>query len=303
MRWFFIKNIKIGIPQSLIFYKYQTLYYHFFNKLNIELITEPISEEITKIGEQYLEPEACYHLKNFIGSITKLALKCDYILVPDIKSIKVEECTCPIIANLYEITKSIFPKLNILTYTLDVNNKKDELTGLVTLCQKLNIPYFEIVTAYRTAKQNEELYYQNKYYQTKEKLGAAENQIFVISNFYTMPIIKETFSKIHANFIYSDYLDYRYNQIDNLKISTSLKDTFTKEFIKALENNISKIDGIILVAEENCFLTSITFELIKNKIVSLPILRLDFRDHNLIDKVYTFIKNIQEKEVINETSN
>ena len=118
-----------------------------------------------------------------------------------------------------------------------------------------------------------------------------------------MPIIKETFSKIHANFIYSDYLDYRYNQIDNLKISTSLKDTFTKEFIKALENNISKIDGIILVEEENCFLTSITFELIKNKIVSLPILRLDFRDHNLIDKIYTFIKNIQEKEVINETSN
>ncbi len=79
----------IGIPKSLLYHRYNTLWESFFEYLDIDTITSPsTNKEILEEGIKYANDEACLSLKIYLGHIKYLANKCDYILIPRIESLK-----------------------------------------------------------------------------------------------------------------------------------------------------------------------------------------------------------------------
>ena len=78
-------KIKIGIPRALLYYKYYTLWEHFFKELGLDILISPeTNNEILQNGKKYTVDEACLSLKIYIGHVFYLIDKVDYILVPRI---------------------------------------------------------------------------------------------------------------------------------------------------------------------------------------------------------------------------
>ena len=79
-----ISKKTVGIPRSLLYYKYLPLWKTFFEELNFEvLISEKTNTQIVEKGGRYAIDEICIPLKLYYGHVLDLMeKKVDYIFIP-----------------------------------------------------------------------------------------------------------------------------------------------------------------------------------------------------------------------------
>lgn len=303
-------KLTIGIPKALLYYKYKDLWISFFENLNLNVIISPnTNKEILDNGKKYVIDEACLSMKIFMGHVSYLVDKCDYILVPRIACLKRNEKVCTNFMAIYDLVRNQFNK-KIITYNVDVNKKEDEEYAFITMGLSLGFTYKKVKNAYLNAKRYQMLLEDRRISKQKVKL-ATSNKIKILLAGHAYNLYDNLIGKYVSNYlekenieiIYSDNYDCKYLDKDVKKISNKNYYTFNREIIGSISNYMDSVDGIILITTFPCGPDSLSNEMIVRG-VNIPIINLiideEFSDNGLITRLESFIDIINERKKVNE---
>ena len=143
------KKIKVGIPRAFLYYRYYILWKNFFEMIGCNIVLSPNTDsDIVKVGNSLSVDESCLPSKIYLGHISYLSDKCDYILVPRIYSYGRKKRVCVKFNGIYDVVNNLFSNIKILDYNIDNLKFRYELFGFVKIGLRLNKNIFRIIYAY-----------------------------------------------------------------------------------------------------------------------------------------------------------
>lgn len=306
-----IKNmneITVGIPATLLYYKYKELWLNFFGELGIKVVLSPeTNKNILDAGIKESNDEACLAMKIYMGHISYLSDKCDYILVPRLESIKKCEKLCTNFSALYDLTRAT-TNAKIIHYNIDVDKNKTEESAFIKLAKSLGIKNSEAKNAYYLAKQSEKILKTAQLATQKHRLETSKKTKILLAghpyNLYDKfiggPII-EILEKLNVDIFYSDIYDEKGVPLDMPKISKSNYWTYNREMIASIAYHEPYVDGIILITAFPCGPDSLSNEMILRG-VHIPITNLIIDEENstagLETRIESFIDIIEERKKV-----
>ena len=99
----------IGIPRALLYYRYGTLWEHFFQTLGVSTVLSPESNRaILQTGTSLAPDESCLSLKNYMGHVQALLGQCELIFIPRYSNFAYTEIFCTRFEGLYDQARNIF---------------------------------------------------------------------------------------------------------------------------------------------------------------------------------------------------
>jgi len=121
--------IRVGIPRSLLYYKYFPLWKSFFQNLGAEVVVSPLTNKlILDQGVKLAVDEACLPVKVYFGHVNYLKDKVDYLFAPRIVSVKKKEFTCPKFMGIPDILISNIDNLpSVIGPTIDLTKRDKNL--------------------------------------------------------------------------------------------------------------------------------------------------------------------------------
>lgn len=295
----------IGVPRCLFYYRYQTLIRSFFNELDIEyVISDPSNKKILEDGKKIAPDEACFSLKMFLGHVKSLEGKCDYIFIPRIESVKLDEKVCTNFYLLYDLVNNLFD-IKILDFNIDEQKRKTEKSAFIQLGLFLGFSYNRVITAYNHAKEKEKKVKNNNILKQTcilnnncKKVLVAGHPYNIYDEFIGKPLI-DTLKKNNIEIIYSDIYDTKNIEEESSIISEEVYWTFNKEILGAIGKYKDNVDGIILVSAFPCGPDSLINELVIRKIKDIPILNIILDEANsdtgLVTRLESFIDIINKE--------
>ena len=133
------KKIKVGIPRAFLYYRYYILWKNFFEMIGCNIVLSPNTDsDIVKVGNSLSVDESCLPSKIYLGHISYLSDKCDYILVPRIYSYGRKKRVCVKFNGIYDVVNNLFSNIKILDYNIDNLKFRYELFGFVKMGLRLN---------------------------------------------------------------------------------------------------------------------------------------------------------------------
>lgn len=266
--------MRIGIPRALLYYKYKYLWEKFFEELGIETIYSPTTTKKTmKDGIKKSIDESCLSSKIFIGHVSSLVGKCDYILVPRICNFGKKEDVCVKFNALYDNVKAIFKEVKLITYDVDVTSGRTERNGFIEMGMQLGKSYSDSKLAYLKALRYSQKMHENDVENQIKKISESKNKkVLLVAHPYNAfdPMVGENVRSI-LNKMNIDVFDAELVPYDKaIKLSKNLtKDlywTYSKILIGSILYYKQKMDGIIFLSTFPCGLDSITNDLIMRKL-------------------------------------
>lgn len=276
------EEIRIGIPRAFLYFKYRYLWQIFFEELDCQVILSPeTNKKILKDGVDHSIDESCLSAKIYMGHLSYLRGKADYILVPRIVSFGKNEEVCTKFNALYDIVKNTFKDVNLLSYNVDINNHESEFKGFMKMGSELGKNPALVLKAYLKAKsiqkkkEHQLAEEQESLIRTQDKL-----KILIVSHDYNTydkvvgyPVISYLES-LGIVPIYADVADKKKTSQKSKLISEALYWTFNKELIGAIDHYQKEIDGIIFISTFPCGPDSLVNELCLRKIKGVPMANL-----------------------------
>ena len=301
-----MNKLTIGIPKALLYYKYKDLWINFFENLGLNVIISPnTNKEILENGKKYCLDEACLSLKIYMGHVDYLKDKCDYILVPRISTLNVNEKVCTNFMCLYDLISNTFDK-SIIHYNVDVEKKEDEEYAFITMGLNLGFTYRKTKNAYKKAKEYEKNINDKRISKQINKLTSDKNKKILLAghpyNLYDNLIggyITNYLEKENVEILYSDNFSNKYYDKINKEISPRNYYTYNKELIGSIFTYKNLVDGIILITSFPCGPDSLTNEIILRSI-DVPIINLlideQLSDNGIITRLESFLDIIDERK-------
>lgn len=276
-------NTTIGIPRGMLYYRYETLWKTFFEKLGVEIrVSEPTTHRIAEKGMSLTIDEACLSLKLYFGHVNELIGKCDYIFIPRICNFGRNRDMCPRFHAMYDIAKNMFRDSGqkFLTCNIDVLGKEGELKAFLSLGQSLGCSLKSTLSAYKTAKKEEKRVWKNRLQKQKQLLEKDGLKILIAGHDY---LIEDSFiGKPITEFLKkSDVLPVNACIVDrdialkrSLNMSPTCKWQLNREIIGGIDMYKDKIDGIIFISAFPCGPDAMVNELMLRRIDGIPMLNL-----------------------------
>jgi predicted nucleotide-binding protein (sugar kinase/HSP70/actin superfamily) len=124
-----MKNITVGIPKSLFYWKKPYFWETFFENLGAKVVLSPkTNKEIIERGLRVADPETCFASKVFFGHIMWLdEQNLDYIFVPRLKKNELGLEFCPRFFGLPDLIP-LFVKTKVLSPKIDLKKESLEKT-------------------------------------------------------------------------------------------------------------------------------------------------------------------------------
>ncbi|MHA1651203.1 MAG: acyl-CoA dehydratase activase-related protein, partial [Candidatus Helarchaeota archaeon] len=144
---------KIGIPRSLLYYKYFPLWKTFFEELGLEVVvSDKSNSKIVEIGGRYAIDEICIPLKLYYGHLVNLLEKdIDYIFVPRYISTTFGTYMCPKFLGLPDLIRGTMDNLPpIIEMDVDLR-KKPKYASAIQTGRQLHRSLRQIRKAYEKA--------------------------------------------------------------------------------------------------------------------------------------------------------
>lgn len=274
--------MKVGIPRALYYYDFESIWEHFFNGINVEIVKSPETNvNIMEKGLFNTVDEACLPVKIFHGHVEYLKDKVDYLYLPRIISISSKEYTCPkflgltdmVIASIKNLPPIIDCELNFY------NNKKDFHNHFTNVCKILGKPYppigkVDYLKMYwekygKTIKRGKKILFLGHNYNIKDRLL---NQNLI-----------EFVESMNLSTITSDDLDINRVFIEADKLPKKLFWTFGRKLLGSalLALKDPDIIGIIFLCSFGCGPDSMIADLAERycKREGKPFLLLTFDEH------------------------
>jgi predicted nucleotide-binding protein (sugar kinase/HSP70/actin superfamily) len=267
----------------MLFYRYETLWRGFFQKLEVPVVVSPpTAQDVAEQGTARTIDEACLALKIFNGHVAALVGQCDYILIPRVTGFGRNQELCPRFAALFDMTRNIFRDSGqkFLPLNIDFRENQSEEDGFVALGQALGFSAKDAKKAYAAAKKEEQKAWkamvqgQNALYsQDGLKILIAAHS-YVIADPYIGRPITEFLKKNGAVPIRADVVDRE----DALKHSATLSPTckwqMNREIVGSIAMNKGRADGIILLSTFPCGPDAMVSDILLRRIQDKPMLNL-----------------------------
>jgi predicted nucleotide-binding protein (sugar kinase/HSP70/actin superfamily) len=144
---------KIGIPRSLLYYKYYPLWKTFFEELGFEIVlSDETNSKIVEVGGRNAIDEICIPLKLYYGHLVNLLeKKIDYLFVPRYISTTLGTYMCPKFLGLPDMVRGTMDNLPpIIEHEIDLR-KKPKYASAMKTGQQLNRSIAQIRKAYEKA--------------------------------------------------------------------------------------------------------------------------------------------------------
>lgn len=276
--------MKVGIPRALLYYKYKYLWKKFFEELEIPVIYSPITTKKTlKDGIKNSIDESCLSSKIFMGHVSSLLGKCDYILVPRICNFGKKEDVCVKFNALYDNVKSVFKTDNLITYDVDVTSGKSEKNGFIEMGMQLGKSYTESKQAYiKALKYAEEMHDADIKKQIDKIEASTRKKILLVAHPYNAfdPMIgenvKEILDKLNIDVFDAEVVPYQKAIKLSKNLSHDLYWTYSKVLMGSILYYRQKVDGVIFLSTFPCGLDSIANELVIRKLPNIPKINIIF---------------------------
>ena len=259
----------IGIPRGLFYFYYKDIWL------------------------KYSTDEMCLSLKNYIGHVTYLKDKCDYILIPRIDNYGNYNQTCTNFLAMYDYINNV---LNINTLNYNINKKETERQGLIDIAIKLGISKKRASTSYEVAliksnkiKKARRIINNNKLDSNKIKILFVSHSYNTYDEFIGIPIIK-ILENMNVEIIFSDQFDSNLSNDKVNILSKNLYWKYSREMLGSIILSKNKIDGIIFLTAFPCGLDSLANELVMRKI-NIPFLNLVIDDLDSLSGIETRIES------------
>lgn len=302
-----MKNIKIGIPRALLYYKYKDLWLTFFNYLKCPIIiSEKTNKETIKNGSKYLIDESCLSMKIYMGQVLNLIDKVDYLLVPRIIHLKRKEKLCTNFSALYDLVHNVFPEVKILHYNIDVKKHDYQFFQFIKMGRILKKSFLITTIAYIKAIRFSNKMKKKKVIKQKNLLENNNIKILLVGHPYNLydrligGSIDKFLKKNNINVIYADIYDKKRFNKEYRQISTSVYWTYTKELMGSVIHYKNKVDGIILLTTFPCGIDSLSNEMFFRKIKDVPITSIIIDDLDceggLVTRLESFVDIIRERK-------
>lgn len=286
-------KVKVGIPRGIHYYYSGIFWKYFFKKCDIDVIYSPkTTKEILEIGKSLAPDEMCLSMKIYLGHISYLEGKCDYILIPRIDRFDNYNQTCTNFLAIYDLAHHYF-KTPILNYNID--NRNHLLDGLIAIGEKLNLSKMKIIEAYEYALRKEKEWRNSKSEEQKRILKSRDKKVLIVSHAYNVhdEFIGSSISKLleqnKIKIVYSDYFLPEETSALASKLSKNLYWKYSKESIGAIPL-CDKVNGIIFLSTFPCGLDSLVHELTIRK-MDKPYLNLVIDDLSSMTGIETRIES------------
>ncbi len=107
-----MKNLRIGIPRALLYYRYSDAWKALFEDLGYEVITSPeTTEGIFKNGLRKSQSDLCLPVKAFLGHVDSLKDSVDFLFMPRYVSVEHDAYMCPKLIGLPDVVRACFRNL------------------------------------------------------------------------------------------------------------------------------------------------------------------------------------------------
>ncbi len=293
--------MKIGIPKALYYY-YIKDFILFLEKLGVQIVTFDTTKEIIDLGNLVAGDEMCLSLKIFLGHVSYLKDKCDYILIPNIKNYGKNDLMCTNFTSLYNLVSNLF-HVNILTYEIDYKNKLTEKEASFKIGQELGFSKKHIIKCIKKSKVTYNGNLKSKIITNMNNLKSSKKKILIVSHPYNLydefvgkPIIKYL-ENLNCEIIYSDLFDAKTTSEMSKYLSSDLYFKYSKNIIGSIVISNENIDGILFLTTFPCGIDSLVNELVIRKI-NKPYLNLVIDDLDsqmgVITRLESFVDIIEQ---------
>ena len=129
--------MKIGIPRAMFYYLNGDITVDFFRNLGVDVVmSSKTNKRIVESGMKYAPDEMCLSMKNYIGHVSCLVDKCDYLLIPRIDNYYTFNQTCTNFLAARDIINDTFD-IKIIDYNIDLNNNDTLKKGMFKIARSL----------------------------------------------------------------------------------------------------------------------------------------------------------------------
>ncbi|MCE5190290.1 MAG: acyl-CoA dehydratase activase-related protein [Actinomycetia bacterium] len=277
---------RIGLPRSLLYHTFHSLWTTFFEELGWRTVTSPpTNRRVLERGVALAVDESCLPMKVFLGHVESLRGHCDAVFVPRIESLNETEHVCAKFMGAYDIVRNTMPDLPLVTYDVDAANGVQERASMLALARELGAGPLVARRAYARAKAAQRAH-DLEMVRLQESLldvGSAERdhtRILVVGHSYNLadeligkPIL-EFLRSLDVEVVTSAEVDKPQARALSKRLSPSIKWTYNKELLGAVELYREVVDGIILVVTFPCGPDSLMAELCQRRVEDVPVATL-----------------------------
>ncbi|MGI6734131.1 MAG: acyl-CoA dehydratase activase-related protein [Anaerovoracaceae bacterium] len=296
--------MKIGIPEALLFQRYEPFVRAFFDNLEVDAVySGPSNRDILERGIRYCVDEACLPIKIFQGHVSKLQEECDKVIVPRLMKCEFGDSICPKFAGLPELVgKGRMGGKIIFTEPLYLNDRNKLRKAVIKQRKQIGASKAKVEKAFRAVEGLACVRTQGN--GRKAETAIADNG--GIGNMEGEMGISDSVSRVallgHPYNIFDPFANM--NLISKLKrlgvrpvtgeeLSREDMDGQLTGLMKApywlfYKENFGKamamlkkggVDGILYVSSFCCGTDSVTIEMIKSRIGDFPMLVLKLDEH------------------------
>lgn len=295
----------IGIPRTLLYYRYGILWKTFFETLGLEVVlSEPTDRSIIEEGERLSVDECCLASKCFMGHVNNLIGKCDLAFIPCYSSENVRGGFCTKMQSVPDMAKSIFIRqiedpdirFNILTcYVGDALNAKSASKAFIDMGMSLGFEQEEARRAWKAAYkaqmqsdskrangQEELLHLSGELGRFIDGEGSGEKPLtilvaahpYIIHDRYLGSTVTDALSELGAIIIYADETSHEKAYKKSFEMTETMPWCVNRELIGSILLHKDQVDGVVIVTAFPCGPDSMANDAIDIHIKDIPILTI-----------------------------
>ncbi len=272
---------RIGVPRSLFYHSEQELICTYLENVGVTPVLSPhTNRKIMEAGVNLAVDETCLPVKIHLGHVEALQGKADAVLVPRYGSFPgTHRDMCVKFWGARDVTRNVFPEMEIITYDVDARDGTTEKKALIGLGRELGASRMEARRAWKVADEARAQAQVRAAARQADVLADTERaKILVVGHRYILddrllgdPIISKLAEQDVGIVRSDDMPDLEAARDAASTFSPSLKWSYNREQIGAVVQLRDQVDGILLLVSFPCGPDSLAAELCVRKIDDTPI--------------------------------
>jgi len=281
------ERLRVGVPQSLLYHRYGTLWTSFVEGLGHEAIVGPRSNmSLARTGAALAPDETCLPFKLHLGHVAAIADRCDVVLAPRIASVRRGEENCVRFKVAYDAIANLLPNVRVETYTVDVGERVRERRELVDLGRRLGAGTWRAHVSYERARRRQRRHERDTASVALDALRAPGDgpRLLLVGHAYNVaddlvgvPIVR-MLTAMGARPIPADALVPATKRGAGNALSASVYWTYSRELLAVIAQFAEEVDGIVFLMTFPCGPDSLVTDLAIRRLRHIPTLNLVLDD-------------------------
>ena len=269
--------MKIGLPRALLYHQYGVLWKTFFTSLGCGVvISDETNGGIFEQGVRDAVSECCLPAKAYLGHVSSLIGRCDYILSPYATRSTGGKATCIRFWGMSDVIRHTYPQVKLLEYVISEDNEKIQYRSFCQIGKELGQSMTLIRSAYESALAAQSLH-NHKLCKIQSDVLLADGlkvmvagRPYVLHDPYIGGAVVRMLSEMGVIPIFSDRFDHRLSVSRAKDISPRLCWRANQETVGAIVAHKEKVEGVLLLTVFPCASDALVNDITLRAINDIP---------------------------------